>query len=51
MPAIIRPVGAPDPAAPKPSLARRWLWFLGLSVGGTALTGVVAYGLHALLRL
>lgn len=33
-----------------PSL-RRWLWFAGLYAAGVGTLAVVAYGLHALLKL
>jgi hypothetical protein len=33
-----------------PSL-RRWLWFAGLYAAGVGTVAVVAYGLHALLKL
>ena len=48
---IIEPEGPPAPGAPKAPLGSRLLWFAGLTLAGTGLTAVVAYGLRWLLRL
>jgi hypothetical protein len=46
---IIEPVPAPTTDAPRSSLARRLMWFAGLSLAGVLSTAVAAYGLRALL--
>jgi hypothetical protein len=51
MRAIIEPVAAPEPDAPKPPLGRRLMWFVGLALASMLATGVVAYGLRAALFL
>ncbi len=48
---IIEPVGPPDPSEPPPRFLPKLLWFAGLTLAGTGLTGAVAYGLRWLLRL
>jgi hypothetical protein len=48
---IIEPVGPPEPGEAPPRSASRLLWFAGLTLAGTGLTGAVAYGLRWLLRL
>ncbi|MBN9319998.1 MAG: hypothetical protein J0I28_09965 [Caulobacterales bacterium] len=47
MPTIIE--GPPGRETPKPLLARRLIWFVGLAVASALATVVVAYGLKALL--
>lgn len=47
MPTIIE--GPPGPGEPKPSLARRIVWFVGLATASAAATIAVAYALKALL--
>lgn len=47
MPAIIDP--PPEDGDPQPSLRRRIGWFVGIAVASMAATGLVAYGLRALL--
>lgn len=39
----------PEDDAPRPSLRRRIGWFVGIAVASMAATGLVAYGLRALL--
>ncbi len=46
MPAIIEPIGPPEPGAPPPPLWRRLVWFCGLAAGGTAAVALIAYGLR-----
>lgn len=47
--ATIEPIGPPGPDEPQGPLWRRLAWFLALGVGGLLATGIVAYGLRALL--
>jgi hypothetical protein len=47
--ATIEPIGPPDPGARQPPLWKRLIWFFGLALGGLISTGLVAYGLKALL--
>ncbi len=47
MPAIIE--GPPELDAPPRPLWRRMAWFAALALGGLLVTGLVAYGLKALL--
>jgi hypothetical protein len=48
MPAIIEP--PPDPDAPPPPLWKRLAWFFGLALSAALATGIVVYGMKALLR-
>jgi hypothetical protein len=45
----IEPQGPPEETAPPIPLGRRLIWFVGIALASTLVTGVVAYGLKALL--
>ena len=47
--ATIEPIGPPGPHEPPQPLWKRLAWFVALGLGGLIATGVVAYGLKALL--
>ena len=51
MPAIIEPVGPPEPGAPRAPLWRRLGWFVAIALAATTATILVAYGLKAPLAL
>lgn len=46
--AIIRPDPPARPGEPKPPLAKRLGWFVGLSLASASAVAVVAYALRAL---